>query len=229
MPLLASGADITAVEIDRDLAAALRAQAHPNLMVIEGDVLDCWDSALDASKARRIVGNLPYNISSPVLLRVLESGAAGRLDDATLMVQLEVAERLCSGTTGKVYGTLSVLAAYSGVASIALRLPPGAFRPAPEVRSAVVRFDFGKSSANDRPAVASEFRRFADFVRDVFSHRRKTLANAVRLGTHLSAQQAEAAIARSGLHGTARPETIGAADFHRLWTHVTAGSSLERT
>ncbi len=217
LPLAASGARVTAIEIDRHLVERLRGLAPSNLTVVEGDVLACWDSVLDeAGPPVRVVGNLPYNISSPVLLQILESGAAGRLLDATVMLQLEVAERLCAAPHTKVYGTLSVLASHVGRASVALRLPPGAFRPSPSVHSAVVRLEFPAARTAEGRMTSQMFRAFANFVRDVFSHRRKTLANAVRLARHVSTSTAQEAIAHARLHGMARPETLTAADFVRL-------------
>lgn len=216
VPLSHSGARITAVEIDRDLVECLKHLALPGVTVVEGDILACWDAVVaTAGPPIRIVGNLPYNISSPVLLRVLESGAAGAIRDATLMLQLEVAERLCAHPHTKAYGTLSVLSSFVAEASIVLRLPPGAFRPAPRVHSAVVRLSFPAGSV-DRPGPRLEFRAFADFVRDVFSHRRKTVVNAVRLARALPAAAAESAVALAGLHAMARPETLSASEFVAL-------------
>lgn len=223
VPLSRSGASLTAVEIDRDLVEQLRGLALANVTVVEGDVLACWDSVIEgAGPPVRIVGNLPYNISSPVILRVLESGSAGLVRDATLMLQREVAERLCATPHGKTYGTLSVLSAHVGAASIVLRLPPGAFRPAPKVHSAVVRLEFRETMTADPRQRAEHFRRFADFVRDVFSHRRKTLVNAVRLACRQPTSVAEAVVGRAGLHAMARPETLSAADFDRLHAAIAA-------
>lgn len=217
VPLSRSGASITAVEIDRDLVERMASLALPGVTVVEGDILACWDAVLEAAVPPiRVVGNLPYNISSPVLLRVLESGAAGAISDATLMLQLEVAERLCAHSHTKAYGTLSVLASYVADASIVLRLPPGAFRPSPKVHSAIVRLAFPPMGSVGRTGPRPDFRAFADFVRDVFSHRRKTVVNAVRLARALPAAAAESAVALAGLHGMARPETLSASDFVAL-------------
>jgi 16S rRNA (adenine1518-N6/adenine1519-N6)-dimethyltransferase len=225
VPLSRSGASITAVEIDRDLVERMASLALPGVTVVEGDILACWDAVvLAAGPLIRVVGNLPYNISSPVLLHVLESGAAGAIRDATLMLQLEVAERLCAHSHTKAYGTLSVLSSYVADASIVLRLPPGAFRPSPKVHSAVVRLAFPSVGSVGPPGPRPEFRSFADFVRDVFSHRRKTVVNAVRLARALTSATAEAAVAQAGLHAMARPETLSAAEFvalHRSIPHAT--------
>lgn len=221
VPLSASGAALTAVEIDRDLAADLRARELPGVTVVEGDILELWPSVLEAHPHPRIVGNLPYNISSPVLFRVLESGGVGAIADATLMVQLEVAERVCAPPGDKTYGTLSVLAGRVSRPAIVLRLPPGAFRPAPQVHSAVVRLDFDVSSrggteARATEALSEELHHFAAFVRDIFAHRRKTLANALRQARSLTPAAVEAVLSSVDLPGRARPETLSPTQFTHL-------------
>lgn len=168
-------ADLLAVEIDRELAARLAARAPANVTIKCADFL-----ALDASffagiaPTTRVVGNLPYNVSSPILIRLLQvASTSGRLADATLMLQREVAERVVSPPGSKVYGTLSVFTALVADVVWLLDVPPGAFRPAPKVHSAVISLRFRAGAA---PAPAG----FAALVKGLFGHRRKTMPNALR-------------------------------------------------
>ena len=141
-PLLRKHGALTAIEFDRDLHAPLQAaaRAHGTLRLIEGDVLGVDFTALAAEMAPaggqiRLVGNLPYNLSSPILFHALDHAAAVR--DMHFMLQKEVVERMAAGPGSKVYGRLSVmLQAYCAVTPLFI-VPPGAFRPAPKVDSAV--------------------------------------------------------------------------------------------
>ena len=133
-------AAVVAVEVDRDLAATLRAAAIARLTVVEADVLDVDLATLGLPAGTRVAGNLPYNISSPILFQLLET--QGRLNlfaDATLMLQKEVADRLIASPGTKDYGPLTIFAALHARVTRLLTLPPGAFHPPPQVTSAVVR------------------------------------------------------------------------------------------
>src|SRR5262249_38817610 len=150
----------------------------PNLRVIQSDFLDLdLETALaDERRPLRVVGNLPYNVSSPILFTLLKAADDGRcLSDATLMLQKEVADRLAAIPGGKDYGALSIQAALTADVDHMLTLPPGAFRPPPKVTSAVVRLRF-------RPPVVDvgDPQVFERIVRGIFLQRRKTLANALR-------------------------------------------------
>ena len=210
-PLLKRHGDVTAIEFDRDLHAPLQAAAreHGTLHLIEGDVLGVDFTALaaragDARGQIRLAGNLPYNLSSPILFHALEH--AGAIRDMHFMLQKEVVERMAAGPGGKVYGRLSVmLQAYCTVTPLFV-VPPGAFRPAPKVDSAVVRLV-------PRPTDAIEVvdrRIFANVVRAAFGQRRKTLRNA------LDGVADGAAIAAAGLRTDARAEQVEVAGFVRL-------------
>jgi 16S rRNA (adenine1518-N6/adenine1519-N6)-dimethyltransferase len=144
LPLAATGATIRAIEIDRDLAADLVAHALPNVTVINGDVLHLSPAdALGEAPRLRIVGNLPYNVSSPILFRLLELWRdTHRLIDATLMLQREVAIRVAATPGTGDYGPLSILTALHADVDTLLQLPPGAFRPPPKVHSSVIRLRF---------------------------------------------------------------------------------------
>ena len=201
---------VIAFEIDRDLATALRAAAPPNLIVVEGDFLDVTPEALrsalpagDIGRPIRVAGNLPYNVASPILFRLLDLHAAGiPLSDAHLMLQREVADRLAARPGTRQYGALTVLVGHAAAVDRTLTLPPGAFRPAPKVQSAVVRLRF---HAPDPPVKRAQV--FTDLVRLVFTHRRKTLANALgKRGREYF----------PGIDPSRRPETLSIAEFARI-------------
>jgi len=219
-PLAARAKQVLACEIDRDLVAELAQAAIPNLTVLDGDFLELsaerWSRELAASGAAdtpiRVAGNLPYNVASPILFRLVELFAGGiPLVDATVMLQREVADRLTAAPGTRDYGVLSILIGHAAAVERLLVLPPGAFRPAPKVRSAVVRLRFhAPEPAVERPAI------FAALVQSIFTHRRKTLSNA--LGSfHLSAVCPPAdALLEAGLDGRRRPETLSIAELAGL-------------
>ncbi len=210
-PLLERHGALTAIEFDRDLLEPLTAaaKAHGALTLIHADVMNIDFSALaDDSPADdrriRLVGNLPYNLSSPILFHALDHAAAVR--DMHFMLQKEVVDRMAAGPGSKVYGRLSVmLQAYCTVAAL-FNVSPGAFRPPPKVDSAVVRLV-------PRPPEQigiDDPRRFADVVRAAFGQRRKTLRNAVS-----SVCNVEQIIA-AGIDPQHRAEQLEVADFVRL-------------
>lgn len=221
LPLAKRAGKVLVVEIDRDLAAALKARVPDNVEVIVGDVLKvdlaetigAWrGSPLGPATATRLVGNLPYNISSPILFRLLDLAArTGGLIDAILMLQREVAERLLADPGGKEYGVLSVLTALNADVTRVLNLPPGAFRPAPRVQSTVVRLRFRPS-----PVEVVDPALFTAMVRSAFGQRRKTLANSLATFGEDHGLPASEALARSGIDPRRRPETLQLAEFARL-------------
>jgi 16S rRNA (adenine1518-N6/adenine1519-N6)-dimethyltransferase len=226
-PLTAAAARVVAFEIDRDLAEDLRATAPANLMVVEGDFLDVSPGRLrealsqvsqlnptldPAGTGVRVVGNLPYNVASPILFKLTDLYAAGLpLADATVMLQREVADRLLAPPGCRDYGVLSVRIRHVADVDRLLVLPPGAFRPAPRVHSAVVRLRFHP----DEPAARSR-QAFAALVQGVFTRRRKTLANALLACAPASKTSISGALSRSGIDGRRRPETLDVAEFVRL-------------
>ena len=210
-PLLRRHGELTAIEFDRDLHAPLQAAAreHGQLQLIEGDVLGVDFTALAATRGDahgqiRLVGNLPYNLSSPILFHALDHAPAIR--DMHFMLQKEVVERMASRPGSKVYGRLSVmLQAYCTVTPLFM-VPPGAFRPVPKVDSAVVRMipkPVDRIDVIDRQV-------FANVVRAAFGQRRKTLRNALN-GVADSGQ-----IESAGLRPDARAEQIEVDGFVRL-------------
>jgi 16S rRNA (adenine1518-N6/adenine1519-N6)-dimethyltransferase len=205
---------LVAVEIDRDLAAALPPLLPANVRIVEADFLEVDLAALLAEERQpvRVVGNLPYNVSSPILFKLLHAAAQGRvLRDAVLMLQKEVADRLVAKPGGADYGVLAIQVALLADVERLLTLPPGAFRPPPKVTSAVVRLRFRAPAAEIGDPDA-----FERIVRGVFLQRRKTLANALKPVAHTFGRDAAEVLAQSGLDPTRRPETLSVEDFARL-------------
>jgi 16S rRNA (adenine1518-N6/adenine1519-N6)-dimethyltransferase len=166
-PLLERAGALTVVELDRDLAARLA--RNPRLTVIQADALDIDFAALAAAAGTplRLVGNLPYNISTPLLFRLL--GAADRLADLHFMLQKEVVDRMAAEPGGKDYGRLSVMLQWRCHIEALFDVPPTAFDPPPRVESAVVRL-----VPWPQPA-AVDARRLGELVTVAFSQRRKIL------------------------------------------------------
>ena len=216
VPLAGRAARVVAVEIDRDLAADLARDLPANVTVVTADVLRadlagllrtaCTGMAAagaDAGPTVRIAGNLPYNISSPIVFRLLALQAELPCADATLMLQREVADRLAASPGSSDYGVLSILVQLHASVVKLLTLPPGAFRPSPAVTSAVVRLVFHP------PAVAlSDPALFGRLVRSLFMKRRKMLANALGDFARGSPLAAVEALARAGIDRRRRPETL---------------------
>jgi 16S rRNA (adenine1518-N6/adenine1519-N6)-dimethyltransferase len=216
-PLAARARSVTAFEIDRELAAALVDEAIPNLTVVQGDFLEVTDPASPESLApspRRVAGNLPYNVASPIMFRLVELHAAGLpLVDATLMLQREVADRLVALPGSKEYGVLSILIGHAADVDTVLKLPAGAFRPPPKVLSSLVRLRF---RAPDPPV--RDLAMFGRIVQAVFTRRRKTMANALLAlddGVAPRLRPSEA-LRAADLDGSRRPETVSIAEFARL-------------
>ena len=214
IPLAARVARIVAVEIDRDLAAALPALVPPHVRIVHADILDADLDALlgNESRPQRVVGNLPYNISSPILFRLLHLADHGRrFRDAALMLQKEVADRIVAPVGSSEYGTLAAQVALLADVDRLLTLPPGAFRPAPKVTSAVVRLRFRPPSA-EIPGIDV----FERVVRGVFLQRRKTILNALApVAASFSRSSAEV-LERAGVDARKRPQELTVADFAAL-------------
>jgi 16S rRNA (adenine1518-N6/adenine1519-N6)-dimethyltransferase len=214
-PLAERARSVTAFEIERDLTAALIAESIPNLIVVQGDFLQTARPESLAPSPCRVVGNLPYNVASPIMFKLIELHAAGvPLVDATLMLQREVADRLVASPGSKEYGVLSILIGHAADVETVLRLPAGAFRPPPKVLSSLVRLRFRAPHPPVHDAAM-----FGALVQAVFTRRRKTMANALlaldgRAGPPLP-RPAEA-LAAAGLDGSRRPETLSIAEFATL-------------
>jgi 16S rRNA (adenine1518-N6/adenine1519-N6)-dimethyltransferase len=204
-PLLELVGRLTAIEIDRDLIPLLReeAAARGQLELIEADVLTVDFSALASAGPLRVVGNLPYNISTPVLFHLLEH--APHIQDMHFMLQREVVERMAAPAGSKVYGRLSVaLQARCRIEKL-FRVMPGSFWPVPRVESAIVRLVPLHDPERQALAPALEA-----VLRAAFGQRRKTLANA------LHGVLDAVTIASCGLRQEARAEQVDIAGFLRL-------------
>ena len=214
-PLAARVASLVVVEVDRDLAADLRARDLPNVTVVNEDVLDVdlvrLASGTKVPPYTRIAGNLPYNISSPILFRLLEASASGLFKDAHLMLQKEVADRLVATPGTGDYGVLTLSAKVRADVTRVLSLPPGAFRPAPKVHSAVVRLDF-----RPPPPDIDDPKLLVDIVRSVFTQRRKTMSNALAPFATARGLFARDLLAQAEIDPQARPETLSLSDYARL-------------
>jgi 16S rRNA (adenine1518-N6/adenine1519-N6)-dimethyltransferase len=175
--LLKSGAPVTAVELDPPLIQRLESLAHfhPNLTVLHADILDLDLASIADGNRIRIYGNLPYYITSPILHRFFQ--VAPLIDEIHVVIQLEVADRLAASPGSKSYGYLSVLTQYFARPDLALRIPRGAFRPPPEVDSALVSMRL--PGANSKLKLEDESA-FLEFVKACFAQKRKTLANNLR-------------------------------------------------
>lgn len=198
-------ARLVAVEVDRDLARALRRKVPAHVTIVEGDILDTdLESLLDEAAPARVAGNLPYNLSTPILFRLLAMADQGRrLRDATLMLQREVADRLGASPGSKTWGVLSACQQLRADVEKRFVLPPGAFRPAPKVHSAVVTVRYRPVT----PAVADPSA-FDALVKAIFTQRRKVLDNALASFAAAHGANAAAALAAAGLDGRRRPETL---------------------
>ena len=206
-PLLQHLHKLHVVEIDRDIIARLKTDYPQDTIVIhEGDALQFDFSTLDAPL--RIVGNLPYNISSPLLFHF--AAFAARITDMHFMLQNEVVERMVAAPSTPQYGRLSVMLQYRFEMEKLLDVPPQSFRPAPKVDSAIVRMI---PLPGEKITVNNEAL-FARIVADAFGQRRKTLRNT------LKAWLAEADFAQLGINAQLRAENLGVAEFTRIANFV---------
>ena len=209
-PLLARHGALTVIEFDRDLITPLTeaARGHGDLTIVHKDVLKVDFGKLAGEQRIRLVGNLPYNISTPILFHVLEHAEA--IIDMHFMLQKEVVDRMAALPGSKVYGRLSVMLQAVCEVIPLFDVPPAAFRPPPKVDSAVVRL-LPRAPADigiDDPVL------FERLVRDAFGQRRKTLRNAVQ--ALCSAGQ----IVASGLRPELRAEQVGVAEFINLSNYL---------
>jgi len=204
-PLLERTGRLTAIEIDRDLAAALAEEySSRGLSVETADVLEFDFSALPAGL--RVVGNLPYNISTPILFRLARY--AGRVRDMHFMLQREVVQRMVARHSTPDYGRLSVMLQTRFSMQKLFNVSAGAFRPPPKVESAVVRLVPRKEKPQFDEATLEKV------VREAFSARRKTLRNALSL-----APEDYAAL---GIDPRLRPENLAPADYVRITQRICA-------
>lgn len=199
---------VVALEIDPVLAARLR-ERFPDVDVREVDARSWNYGAVRRPPGGRVLvaGNLPYSVSKPILMALI--AARTGIDEMVLMLQREVAERVAAVPGSKTYGSLSVLSQVACDVRIALRVPPGAFRPPPRVESAVLRVSVRAAPRFELP----DEERFRLVVRAAFAQRRKTLANALSAGLAISHERARALAAGAGIDLQRRAETLTIEEF----------------
>lgn len=210
--LAARAKHVVAVELDEILAALLQTEFPADkLTVVRQDVLkfDLEEAATRYGGPLALAGNLPYYITSPILLKLAESHRA--LDTAILMVQREVSERVTAQPGTRDYGLLSVTVQMYGPVQQLFVLPPEAFTPPPEVHSAVFRWRFAPRFAE----LGVEEKSFLGLVKQAFAQKRKTLGNNLR-AAGFSAGVIQAAMEQTGLSAQARAETLSLEDFALL-------------
>ncbi len=210
--LAARAAHLIAVELDHDLALQLRIHFPPErVTVVEQDVLhfDFTAASEAAGQPLLVVGNLPYGITSQILLKLAASHAA--IDRAILMVQREVADRIVAQPGSRDYGLLSVTVQMHGPAQSLFTLPPESFSPPPDVHSTVFRWRFAPRFADLGVEEAS----FLRFVRLCFAQKRKTLANNLR-AAGIPPESVTAALAAAAIDPTARAEALSIESFAAL-------------
>lgn len=211
--LAAHSRRVLAVELDQELAARLRTEFAPERVTIANkDVLNFDFAAAAATAGERIavVGNLPYYITSPILLKLAASHAS--IDRAVLMMQREVADRIVADPGSRDYGVLSVTVQMYGPVERLFTLPPGAFTPPPEVHSTVIRWRFAPRFTE----LGVEEADFLALVRQAFAQKRKTLANNLRTAGK-TPTEIQHALSRAQINVQARAEELPLETFAALW------------
>jgi 16S rRNA (adenine1518-N6/adenine1519-N6)-dimethyltransferase len=213
--LVAAGAGhVLAVELDTALIPVLRTLFYDRpVTILQGDILKInLTDALQpfANKTLKVVANLPYYVTTPVLMHLLETGP--RLASITVMIQKEVAHRMAAKPNTRDYGALSLAVQYYADIYIAANVPPNCFMPRPAVDSAVVHL-----TLYDQPPVETDKRQLFDVIRAAFNQRRKTLANALSARLNdFNKDEIMQAIADCGLNADIRGEALGMAEFATL-------------
>lgn len=211
-PLADEAEHLHVIELDRDLAARLRDDATlgPRLTVHEADALRFDFAALAAELGGplRVCGNLPYNISTPLIFHLLEQPQA--ISDMHFMLQKEVVERLAAAPGCADYGRLTIMVQYHCYVEPVLMVPPGAFMPPPKVESAVVRLIPHRT----KPVVADDEKLLSRICAEAFTQRRKTLRNALRNWVD------DAMFDALGINPQLRPENLSVADYVAIANHL---------
>lgn len=206
-PLLEKNITLDVIELDRDLVSHLRNQYKDkqNLTIHSADALKFDFSKLPAPQEKlRIVGNLPYNISTPLMFHLLET--TGCIDDMLFMLQKEVVDRICAVPGSKKYGRLSIMMQYHCQAERLFDVYPESFEPAPQVMSAIIRL----IPYTTPPVVVKDKAIFTQVVTQAFSQRRKTLRNSLKNLVD------EKTFEFLGIDPNARAETISLKDFAKI-------------
>ena len=203
-PLLEQLDQLHVIEIDRDVITRLKQRDNPKLIIHSEDALKFNFNQLVQTQALRVVGNLPYNISTPIIFHLLNS--ANNIQDMHFMLQNEVVQRITAQPGSKSYGRLSVMVQYYCQTEYLFFVGPEAFKPPPKVDSAIVRL----TPWEDFPFKANNEKQFSAIVAKAFSMRRKTLRN--NLKKIITAEQIESL----GIDPSLRAETLAVSDFVQL-------------
>lgn len=216
--LAEAGAAVTAVELDRRLLDVLAKTltGYDNVKVIHGDILQIDISREINQERYKVVANLPYYITTPIIMKLLEDRLP--IDILVTMVQKEVAQRMVAGPGGKDYGALSVAVQYYTQPEIMFSVPPRAFIPAPAVESAVIRC----TVRSEPPVQVGSEKMFFRVVKAAFAQRRKTLANSLK-AAGLDKEAVIQVLAEAGIDGRRRGEQLSLAEFAAVanaWTKL---------
>lgn len=209
-PLLQKNNQLTVIELDRDLVPLLqkKAEGKGDLRVINSDILSVQLNELDLRTPLRLVGNLPYNISTPLMFHLLSQQEF--ITDMIFMVQKEVADRIVAGSGNKQYGRLSVMMQYYCKSELLFDVAPGSFKPPPKVDSSIIRL-----LPHTQPIFPDcDVQQLDRVVSQAFNQRRKTIANS------LSALIGRAQLEQLGISPRLRAENLSLEDFVRISEHV---------
>ena len=220
--LLRSGVPVYAVELDKPLIEGLQrlAKKHPNLTVCAGDVLETDLAAIAAGRRIRLYGNLPYYITSPILHHFFRY--AHLIDEIHIVVQWEVAQRLTARPGTKSYGYLSVATQFYSRPELVLKLPRGAFRPPPEVGSALVTLRLPGENAK---LGLENGNAFLEFVKTCFGQKRKLLANNLRALAEPA--RVRKLLEQLKLREDARAEQLSVAELAGVYQAISSASQAE--
>lgn len=220
--LCEAGADVTCVELDKRLPEILAhtLESYDNVRVIQGDILKVNILEIMGEEPFKVVANLPYYITTPIIMELLEKHLP--ITDIVVMVQKEVAERMAATPGGKTYGALSVAVQYYTVPEIALYVPPRSFMPPPEVDSVVV-----DCKVRQEPAVdLIDEKMFFRVVKAAFGQRRKTLNNALK-SIGVDKNIIADVLAQAGIETTRRGETLTMEEFAAI-SNILSKMSMEK-
>jgi 16S rRNA (adenine1518-N6/adenine1519-N6)-dimethyltransferase len=217
--LAAGPVELVAIELDHDCLPELEAvlAPYPGARVLQGDALkldlgDLLASHRSEAGRLRAVGNLPYNVATALIQRTLDPGL--RLTDLTFLVQLEMADRITARPGTAAYGYFSVFCQHRADSRIVFKVPPGAFQPRPKVTSALVAL----RPRADESEPATDLSALDRVTRAAFAHRRKTIANSMRLASLLEGSP-EPLLERAGIAATRRAEEVSVQEYRRLARH----------
>lgn len=206
--LLKRGCRLTAVEFDRDMISFLKTKynGYENLKIIAQDFLKLTADELPAKM--KIIGNIPYNITTAILEKLFEF--KDEILQAVFTLQSEVAQRLIASPGTKQYGSFSVIMAAGFDIKVLFHIPPAAFKPVPAVDSTVIKI----VPVDHQP---KDFENFKSFIRGCFKQKRKTLSNSMQLGLNIPKNSSEALISASGKGKNIRPEQLTFDDYLSLY------------